>query len=205
MSAAKMIKLSVGDVIQPRDLMTIQGDQVTVPDAERLVHLQFRRYAGCPICNLHLRSISRRHQEIAAVGVREVVVFHSTTQTMLEFQGELPFAAIADPEKHLYREFGVGTSLRSILSPRTWLTSMTAPPMVFRRGIIAGPRKAWGTGEHHLGLPADFLIEPSGRIMEAKYGRYADDQWSVDEVLALAGAAARPASRLRGAVAEIAS
>ena len=37
-----------------------------------------------------------------------------------------------------------------------------------------------------LGLPADFLIAPDGRVMAAKYGEHADDQWSVDEMLALA-------------------
>jgi hypothetical protein len=26
-----------------------------IPEPDRLVHLQFRRYAGCPICNMHLR------------------------------------------------------------------------------------------------------------------------------------------------------
>jgi len=31
---------------------------------------------------------------------------------MLEFQGELPFAAIADPDKKLYAEFGVESSPR---------------------------------------------------------------------------------------------
>ena len=37
-----------------------------------------------------------------------------------------------------------------------------------------------------LGLPADFLIEPDGRVREAKYGRHASDQWSVDELIRLA-------------------
>lgn len=40
-----------------------------------------------------------------------------------------------------------------------------------------------------FGLPGDFLIAPDGRILAAKYGEHADDQWSVDEVLEHAGAA----------------
>jgi len=43
-----------------------------------------------------------------------------------------------------------------------------------------------GIGEKHLGLPADFLIAPDGSVLAAKYGRYASDQWSVDELLDLA-------------------
>jgi hypothetical protein len=28
-----------------------------------------RRFAGCPICNLHLREIARRHDELVAAGI----------------------------------------------------------------------------------------------------------------------------------------
>ncbi|HEX7263032.1 MAG TPA: AhpC/TSA family protein, partial [Candidatus Dormibacteraeota bacterium] len=45
-----------------------------------------------------------------------------------------------------------------------------------------------------IGLPADFLIAPSGQIKAAKYGKHAYDQWSVDELIELAkGAAAQAA------------
>jgi hypothetical protein len=37
-----------------------------------------------------------------------------------------------------------------------------------------------------LGLPADFLIAPSGWVNAVKYGTDAYDQWSVDELLTLA-------------------
>lgn len=50
-------------------------------------------------------------------------------------------------------------------------------------------RGAAGLGGKHLGLPADFLIGSDGRVLAAKYGSHADDQWSVDELLDLAGAA----------------
>ena len=41
-----------------------------------------------------------------------------------------------------------------------------------------------------LGLPGDFLIAPSGQIKALKYGTHAYDQWSVDELIALAKGAA---------------
>jgi len=41
-----------------------------------------------------------------------------------------------------------------------------------------------------LGLPGDFLIGPSGQIKAAKYGTHAYDQWSADELIALAKGAA---------------
>ena len=175
-----MTEVNVGNLLKHRGLLTIQGEPVQIPEPDRLVHLQFRRYAGCPICNMHLRSVSQRHEEILSAGIREVVVFHSSAETMQEFQGELPFAAIADPDKKLYAEFGVESSLKAVLNPRAPLAGFRA------RSVVHSVRGAMGIGEKHLGLPADFLIAPGGSVVAAKYGRYASDQWSVDELLDLA-------------------
>ena len=48
-----------------------------------------------------------------------------------------------------------------------------------------------------LGLPGDFLIAPSGLIIAVKYGTHAYDQWSVDELIALAKGAAVRSTRRR--------
>lgn len=173
-------RLAVGDEITARNLETITGATVSVPDSERLVHLQFRRFAGCPICHLHLRSLARRHDEIVAAGVSEVAVFHSAAESLLQYQSDLPFAVVADPEKALYRQFGVEASLASVLHPRAWWAA--ARGVAQQRSLRAG----MGPGEEHLGKPADFLISPQGVVLAAKYGAHADDQWSVDEILGLA-------------------
>jgi peroxiredoxin len=179
-----MPKVEAGDVVTARELSDIHDKPVRIPDPERLVHLQFRRFAGCPICNLHMRSIRGRHDEIVAAGVREVVVFHSSADTMRQFQADLPFATIADPAKELYRGFGVEASPRALLNLRAWSAAV--------RGMKghSSLRGAAGLGEKHLGLPADFLIGSDGRVLAAKYGSHADEQWSVDELLDVAGAAA---------------
>jgi peroxiredoxin len=184
-----MTKFTAGDTIRHHDLLTIHGKTVRIPDPDLLVHLQFRRYAGCPVCNLHMRSIAARHDEIVAAGIREVVVFHSDPETMLPFQGALPFAVVADPDRTLYAEFGVGTMpLTNALRLRSWRAaarSLAAAPTL--RGI--GPK-----GQTALGLPADFLITPAATILAARYGKFTDDHWSVDELLALG--ASHPGSLL---------
>jgi peroxiredoxin len=177
-------QLEVGDIVPPRELKTIHGYGASIPDESRLTHLQFRRYAGCPICNLHLHTFVRRNDEITNAGVHEVVVFHSTTTAMLEFEGDLPFAAIADPEKRLYAEFGVGTSLfRTWFGPRSLAAGPRAIAFMLRHHKQKG---MFGVGEYHQGLPADFFIAPSGRVLALKYGVHANDHWSVDGVLRLA-------------------
>jgi peroxiredoxin len=182
-----MAQLSPGDTIAPRVLTTIRSEAVPVPDPERLVHLQFRRYAGCPICNVHLRSMARRHNDIRAAGILQVAVFHSPAEDMLPHQGDLPFAVVADPQRLLYVEFGVEASYRAVTHPRAWTTPLNPSvyPVVLRglrNGGSPGPRH----GETVLGLPADFLIDPAGRVVALRYGRHANDQWSVDEAIALA-------------------
>jgi len=167
--------------ISQRELLSVTGEHIRVPDPQHLVHLQFRRFAGCPICNLHLRSIVRRHDEITAAGIREVVFFHSPVDELRQHTADLPFATIADPDKRYYREFGVESAPRALLDPRAWgaIARGIVPTL---RGTLKRPTLHQEGG--HLGLPADFLVDTRGRVIAAKYGEHADDQWSVDELLA---------------------
>ncbi len=171
-----MTKLSIGMRVPGRTVDVLGGARVRLPNAEHLTHLQFRRFAGCPICNSHLRSVALRSGEIAAAGILEIAVFHSEAATMLPYQGDLPFAVVADPEKRLYREFGVEESLRALFDPRSL-------PAVFRGMTSSTPSNPLVGEGGHLGLPAEFLIRSTGEILDLHYGTHAADHWSVDELL----------------------
>lgn len=167
-------------------LTDMRGSVVQIPDPDgRITHLQFRRFAGCPICNLHLRSITGRLGEIEAAGVREVVVFHSTDAELLTYQDDLPLTVVGDPGRTLYRRFGVESGPRAF-GGRAWralprgLALMARQALTHRR--VALPVAPTGG---KLGLPADVLVAADGRVIAARYGEHADDQWSVDELLAL--------------------
>jgi AhpC/TSA family len=171
--------------VSARTLVTVSGGNVPVPHPDHLIHLQFRRFAGCPVCNLHLRSIVVRLAEIEAAGVHEVVVFHSSADTLRPYTADLPLDVVPDPGRALYREFGVESSPRALLDLRAWPTIVRAIAQglrAVRRGRPAPPTRPEGG---RLGLPADFLIAPDGRVLASKYGTHADDQWSVDELLTL--------------------
>ena len=137
---------------------------------------------------MHLYSIVRRYEDILAASIREVVVFHATAAALLPHAGDLPFAVVADPDKRLFTEFGVESGPRALLDPRAWLPVLRG---VFRslRAILHGQQPIPTMNPHggRLGLPADFLIASDGRVLACKYGSHAYDQWSVDEILALAG------------------
>ena len=176
-----MKKILTGDVIGKQTLVTSESKPVQIPDAKSLIHLQFRRFAGCPFCSVHLHSFVRRHDEITAAGIREVVVFRSTTAALQRHHGHVPFAVIADPQDNLYTGFGVGSGWRALLNPRALL--MALPNVIRMLPKLPGIPPS---GKGALGLPADFLIATNGQIVACQYGSHAYDQWSVDELLALA-------------------
>ncbi|UJW29134.1 AhpC/TSA family protein [Saccharothrix sp. AJ9571] len=178
-------RIEPGTVLAPREVDVVDGEPVAIPLAGRLVHLQFRRFAGCPVCNVHLRSVTRRHAELSAAGVLEVAVFHSPEEELRRHTADIPFAVVADPGKRLYREFGVEAGRRALLDPRAWLPVLRSIATgLLRRDRLPAPKQEHG----RLGLPADFLIAGDGTVLAAKYGEHINDQWSVDEVLALARA-----------------
>jgi len=171
--------VNVGDKVDARELTTITGAKVAIPSPTQIVHLQFRRFAGCPICSLHMREVARRHEEVKSAGVTEVAVFHSAADKLRRYQADLPFAVVADPDRTLYQEFGVGSSIAAMLNPRVMGAAL--------RGMrVAKLASAMDLGEQHTGKPADFLIGTDGTVLACKYGTHADDQWSVDETLKLA-------------------
>jgi peroxiredoxin len=177
--------LNTGDKVSARTLTTIEGAAVALPAADGLVHLQFRRFAGCPICNLHMHQVASRHDEIAKAGVTELVVFHSSADRLRRYQSDLPFAVVADPKRKLYQEFGVYNSVRGVFN-RNVVRSVSRSLRQQRSAReLAG---SIGPTENHLSMPADFLIGPDGAVVARKYGEHAGDQWSVDEMLRLATA-----------------
>ncbi|MFD3947206.1 peroxiredoxin-like family protein [Streptomyces sp. NPDC058579] len=190
--------LTPGARVPVSTLDPVLGPPVAVPDPDpgRLVHLQFRRFAGCPICHLHLRSFVRRYEEIEAAGIREVVVFHSPPEELHPHLDGLPFPVVADPGKRLYEAFGVEFSPRSLFSPRALAPVARAIALGtgdILRGRQRPPRLRPRGGR--FGLPADFLIGADGRVAAVKYGVHADDQWPLDELLTLATTTRRPAAK----------
>lgn len=175
------MKLTVGAVFPATSMNSIHGKPIQIPDASaRFVHLQFRRFAGCPVCNFHLHSLSKRFTDIEAAGVREVAVFHSSREEMLKYQAQLPFDCVADPSKTLYRQFGVEASLLAPLHPAVLWAG-------FRGVLTTG--KFYKKAENGIfGLPADFLIGQNGVVIAAHYGTHAYDNWNADDLLRLAAA-----------------
>jgi peroxiredoxin len=172
-------QLKAGQTFPPIETRNIHGARISVPGDTR-VHLQFRRFARCPICNLHLQSFVRRNDELRKAGILEIVFFHSSAAELLPYQGSFPFDVVGDADRRFYRQYGVGRSIFSILNPKTWLAMLGGLFIKGRPAVSLTPDGGL------LGLPAGFLIGVDGLVEAVHYGTHADDQWSVDRVLELA-------------------
>jgi peroxiredoxin len=170
-----MKRFKEGDFLPSITLESLNHGKITIPNPGVITHLQFRRFAGCPMCNLHLHQFKTRSSELTAANIQEVVVFHSTAASLQEFQSDTPFAMIADPGKQLYRQFGVQESIWAIAHPMALIKVLYA--------LIKGFRGKPSAEESVNGLPADFLINEKGEMIAVHYGRHGSDHWEFDTVL----------------------
>ena len=105
------MKFKPGDMLPTTVMEAVTGEAINPPDAKRVVHLQFRRFVDCPICNTHIAEFRRRARETEAAGIKEVIVFHSSPKSIRSYQKDVPFLMVGDPKKAFYKDFGVETSL----------------------------------------------------------------------------------------------
>jgi peroxiredoxin len=171
------MKYKEGDIVPQLTVTTSRGTPVTIPMVgARYTHIQFRRFAGCPICNTHIAALRRGKGQLDALGIHEVLFFHSSSEDVGAFHDDLPFDAVGDREKYYYRQFGVESSW-SVVSPAAIRASLAS--------ILRG-NFGWKITGGPLGLPAEFLVASDGRIKAAHYGKHAYDQWPVETILELA-------------------
>lgn len=112
-------------------------------------------------------------------GFQVVLVGLGTAEQAEAFRAEysLSFPVICDPQKELYRQYGLG---------RAGVSSL-ASPAVLLRGIRAMSR-GYGPGIPRgdvMQMPGVFLINTEGNILYSYFAKDASDHPPVDTLLAL--------------------
>lgn len=176
-------QLPSGATIPTRRLRAMSGNKVAVPATGIWTHVQFLRFASCPICHLQLCSFADRYQEVADAGIAVVVLVCSPDNELRRYQPLLPFPVVADPDWVLYRDFGLDTGLGAIANPGTWWAAIRRAAAALHRNHPDRARIRIHDRSTSLALPADFLINPEGTVVAAHYGHHAGDQWSVGHLL----------------------
>lgn len=170
-----MTRLAPGDRVPDRVVVDLSGTTRRIPSGS-LLHLQLRRFAGCPICNLHMAEYAHRIDEIVAAGVEPLVLFNATREGMLPYQGDLPFPTAPDPDFSLYRAFGVERSMVATITGTSWVKTLRG----MAGGVAVGAPERMSAGTI---LPADFLIDGDGVVLDCHYAANPSDGWPVDALL----------------------
>jgi peroxiredoxin len=176
-----MRPIEVGEVWPLATLQSVTGASIAMAPPARPVHLQLRRFAGCPVCNLHLRSFAERADEIEAAGILVVAAFRSPADALAPYQAELPLLLVADPDGQLYTLAGVGSSPAAMAHPSALGAAL--------RGLWRTQQPGYRSQDAAFGLVGDVLIGTDGRVLALHRGAHANDQWDVDTLLALHRAA----------------
>jgi peroxiredoxin len=172
------VRLFAPETAPVLDLVDIHGQAIATSQPGRLTLLSFFRDAACPFCNFRIYELTQRHQELSERGLDVVAVFSASQAEVLRFAGHRPrpFPLAADPTSRAHEVYGIERSLW-----RKFKAIVTRVPTLIRGLRLVGFA---GLNTGNL-MPADFLIDGRGRIVEAYYGRDAGDRIPLQRVESL--------------------
>lgn len=170
-------------------LVDIEGNPVQTGNGRKLLLSLFRE-ATCPFCNFRVYDLTNNYPGLSDFGLDIVVVFKSDEEEIRKFiaRRPRPFRMVADPEGNAHEAFSVPTSM--------WgkLKAMLLHPLAMMKGMGMVGMQGMATGNQ---MPADFLIDEQGMVVETYYGADAGDHIPMEriELFAVRGIASRSAVR----------
>ena len=154
----------------------IGGQRLRLDDFEgRPLLLSFFREAGCPFCNIRVYELTQHYGRFREQGLAILAVFSSPAEDIRHYvaQRPRPFVMLTDPEQELYRLYGVEHS-----APKMWWGVVRHFGRMIR-GFSVAPVKA---SRDATLVPADFLIDETGVIRDAHYGRDIGDHIPIERI-----------------------
>lgn len=139
------------------------------------VWIAFFRYAGCPLCNLRVHQMIQRYDAWQAQGLQIVAVFQAPVDEVEANVGKqnAPFPIVCDPDEKLYALYGLEASLAGFLSPKNIPLAAEA----LKEGFLPGTTHGTKTR-----LPADFLLDENGKVIETFYAGHIGDHIPLDRI-----------------------
>lgn len=150
------------------DLNDIYGEPIVIGKG-RMTLLCFFRDAACPFCNYRIYELTQQHKGLAALGLDIVAVFGSSEDEVRRFVAlrPRPFRVAADATAATHGRYGIERSFLRKLKA----VILRLPTLIKGLRIVG----LAGFKTNNL-MPADFLIDEDGRIVDAYYGTDAGDR-----------------------------
>ena len=140
--------------------------------------LSFFRFASCPFCNLRVNELVRRFDEFGD-NFTIVAVFDSPLDNLIRHAKghNAPFPILADENNQYYQKYSIEHSVSGVLKGMVFRMPKLMKAMI--KGYLPIKIKgSWTT------MPADFLIDKSGFIQVAHYGKDEGDHLPFEQVKA---------------------
>ena len=173
-------KFKSGDKLPELLLSPVYGDSIkTTALKGKKILITFNRYVSCPLCNFRTHELLEHYDTLKQNGLVIISVYESGKETLTQYttKEEIPFIMIADPKEILYRQFNV---------TKSWWKTFIGLFNHYRQKHSAGKKlfKSKYERDGHLNrIGADFLIDESGIIHTAYYGKFVGDHLPIDEIV----------------------
>ncbi len=140
------------------------------------VILSFFRDAACPFCNFRIYEMTHQYKAWQQENLEVITFFSSPAHEVKAHVARYPrpFRMVSDPHLDVYNQYGVEHSAMALL--KALLFRM---PRIYR-GIRTGGRPR--PNPHVKLVPADFLIDEEGRIVDTWYGRNTSDHIPLERI-----------------------
>lgn len=172
------MRLKEGQKAVDFEVKDIFGNEVSLSNYKgKKLLLSFYRYASCPLCNLRINELIQYEPIFRENGIEMLAIFQSSKESINEYVGkqDAPFPIIADPQRELYKLYGVETSVwgtfRAFLKPGRFKEAMNKG---FKPGKTEGAKTL---------IPADFIIDANLNISKLYYGKDIGDHMPVEWIM----------------------
>lgn len=155
----------------------IFGNEISLADYKgKILLLSFYRYASCPLCNLRVNQLIQHEPIFKKSGMEMLAIFQSPQESIIKYVGkqDAPFPIIADPQRELYKLYGVETSIRGTLRA-------LFKPSKFKEALNKGFKPGKSEGAMTL-IPADFIIDANLNISKVYYGKDIGDHMPIETI-----------------------
>jgi peroxiredoxin len=174
--------LKSGEYAVPFEVRDYKGQRITLYNAEQdYILLSFLRSADCPFCNLRVLELLNYEDQLSESDITTYLFFHSDQKTLLRNMGNLrpteSFKMIPDPDLEVHKLYQ--TQINYLGTMKTFLRFSklleTITKRVFNLRSIADPPL----------IPADFVVGPTGILLDCYYGDDYADNLDLERVIDL--------------------
>lgn len=170
------MRLRTPDTAPRITLSDVNDKPVTLGGARgKRTLLCFFRDPTCPFCNFRIYQLTARHAQLASHGLEIIALFSATQDEVKRFvsRNPRPFPVIADPASEAYDAYHIEHSSWAKLK-----AIVTRIPTLLQGLRMVGFA---GLATNDV-VPADFLVDEDGKIIESYYGRDAGDHIRFERV-----------------------